>query len=156
MILPLRKETYVTSIKSDNLIEIISGATGKNRSDISDNGDMLFLGNVKENSFQITRRLDRPENFIPQINGDIESSSTGSIMFLRYTLQFSSKMFVVFWTVTTLMFALFLWFIQTNMKLGLVSLGALVFNILVTHVNFDRQFKKSRKVLMDLLEEHQN
>ncbi len=133
------------------MLDRLRSKTGKNRSSINSNPDILFIGGVSENGFQVTRRLDRPENFMPQIKGTIRPIAEGCLLSIRYTLQFSSRMFVVFWTVTTLFFALFLWFIQTDMKLGLIALGALVFNIAITHINFYRQYKKSRIVLIDVL-----
>ena len=150
MILPLRKETLVLELSSEEAADRLRYVTAK-RSGKPDR-PITFVGRVDPEGFNITRYLSRPENFMPQIEGRFEAAGQGSILYLRYTLQFSSRMFVIFWTVTTLMFALFIWFIYTRWQLGAISLAVLLFNIVFTHISFQRQYKRSRQALLRVLE----
>ncbi len=152
MILPVRKETLVLQDTPEEAIDKIRYVTGKRTGGKFQERPVKFVGQVGKSSFNITRFLNRPENFMPMIQGSIEPVARGSILSLKYTLQFSSRMFVIFWTVTALLFAVFLWFIQSNWKLGLFALGFLVLNMVITHVNFQRQFVRSREILMEVLE----
>ena len=150
MILPLRKETLVLELSVSEAADRLRYVTGKRSS--KPDRPVIFVGRVDDERFNITRYLSRPENYMPQVEGKFESTSKGSILFLRYTLQFSSRMFVVFWTVTTLMFAMFLWFVQTRWQLAVISLAVLVFNVVFTHISFHRQYRRSREAIMKVLE----
>ena len=150
MILPLRRETLVLETDVEEVLDRLRYATGKRQGKLD--RPVVFVGKVTEDGFNITRYLNRAENFMPQIQGSIESSKKGSILFLKYSLQFSSRMFVVFWTITTLMFALFLWYIHTKWQLGAISLAVLIFNVAFTHISFHRQYLRSRKALMRVLD----
>ena len=150
MILPVRKETIVLSESSEEVIQKIGYVTGKKRGGQVER-PVLFVGNVGSGTFSITRHLSRPENFMPLIQGRFEETSNGCILFLRYTLQFSSRMFVVFWTVTTLLFAVFLWFIMSNAQLALTAMAVLILNVAFSHFNFHRQYKKARQALMEVI-----
>ena len=147
MILPLKRETWV--FESDSVI--LKDKLKKSLRKPGEDGSFLFTGRLKDGFFQIVRISNRPENFTPQVEGRFEETSTGCILFLKYTLQFSSLMFFVFWSVTGICFALFLWFIETEFFLGFGSVIALIFNLLVTHVNFHKQLKKTRDVLFEVL-----
>ena len=150
MILPLRRETIVLDMDSEDALARVQYATGKRQGKLD--RPVTFVGKVTDTGFNISRYLSRPENFMPQIQGTIESTNQGSILFLKYTLQFSSRMFVIFWTITTLMFALFLWYIHTRWHLGAISLAVLVLNIVFTHISFQRQYRISREALLRVLD----
>ncbi len=152
MILPIRRETVVLVHPPEAVVDRLRAVTKQGRRDGLSTSQGLFMGKISDHAFDITRILDRPENFLPQINGTIEETSSGSILFLKYTLQFSSKMFVTFWSLTSAFFAIFLWFIQSNFWLGLGAVCALAVNLIVTHVNFQRQYLISRKLLHQLLD----
>ena len=152
MILPVRKETILLQDSPEDVLDKLRYVTGKRKASAIQDRPVKFIGSIGDASFSITRYLSRPENFMPLIQGQIEAVSRGCLLSLRYTLQFSSRMFVIFWTITTLLFAMFLWFIQSNWQFGMAALGVLALNILVTHVNFQRQYRRSREILMEVLD----
>lgn len=147
MILPIVRETVVSAHSADKIKENLRKVIlpGK-RIGLAREG-YLFTGSIKENAFDITRIISRPENFMPQVQGKIETTSSGCIIFLKYTLQFSSRMFVVFWSLSTLFFALFLWFLQLDVFLGLGAMVAMILNLAITHINFRRKLKTTRQTL---------
>ena len=111
----------------------------------------LFNGWVKENRFRISRKVKHPENFLPLMSGRIESTSTGSILFVRYHLFFSSAMFLIFWTViSTLLFLFFLIFYQEYTYAG-IALASGIFNFYIATKNFHLQIRASGKALNEAL-----
>ncbi|MDH5396685.1 MAG: hypothetical protein OEX02_00955 [Cyclobacteriaceae bacterium] len=147
MILPYRKETIVLTKKAEEVLNLLNQSVDHKRK----KDKKVFTGKVQGNTLNLTRITERVENFKPQIKGRIENTSRGSILFLTYTLEFSTRMYVVFWSVTSFFFALVLWFIRNDLFLGLMALGGLILNILVTHVNFYRQLKITRSDLYKVL-----
>lgn len=152
MILPIVRETRVFSIPPHQIMEALKNNVRKGKRMSHPEASEPFMGTVGQREFNITRILNRPENFMPLVQGRIEDAGEGSIIFIKYTLQFSSRMFVAFWSVTTFFFAIFLWFLQSEPLLGLVSMAAMILNILITHVNFRRQLNITRKLLYQILE----
>lgn len=149
MILPVRRETLIIPQEKETVMARLGENINSGRR--SEQGEKLFTGSLKEGKLQISLQINRPENFIPQINGHFEESTTGCILFLKYTLIFSSRMFVVFWSITAFLFAFFLWFMSSNFWLGLAAACALALNIIVTQANFQRQYKRSREALHGVL-----
>ena len=152
MILPVRKETILLTESPEDFTDRLKYVTGKRKTGDYRERPVKFIGKGEEAGWAITRFVTRPENFMPLVQGKLEHVSRGCLLSIRYTLQFSSRMFVVFWTITTLLFAIFLWFIQSDVRLGLIALGFLLLNIVVTHLNFQRQYRQTRKILMDVID----
>lgn len=113
----------------------------------------LFNGWVKDDRFRMSRKVRHPENFLPLIVGEIEGTSTGSIIFVHYRLFFSAAMFLIFWSVITLLLCLFFLLIHQEYIYGLLA-GALgIFNYVVATKNFHLQIRSSRKALNEALNE---
>ena len=152
MIVPVVKETIVSPLSAEEVHTRLQTIVKRGRSTRWNPEEHLFMGKLKPNQFDISRILIRPENFMPRIQGRIEESSKGSILFLRYTLEFSTRMFYIFWSLSALFFALFLWFYETHLYMSIFALVALIANILITHINFHRHKTKSRKLLLSVLD----
>ena len=83
---------------------------------------------------------------------DYNTESDKRVLFLKYTLEFSTRMFIVFWTVTVSCFAVFLWFLKSEVWLGLLAALVIVINIFISRICFKRQLKRTRKLLLQILE----
>lgn len=112
-----------------------------------------FNGWIKRNEFKIFRRLKSPENFLPLIKGSIEETSKGCLIFLRYSLFFSSNFFLVFWSVVTLFMSIFFIVAYDKVIYAVISLVLGVGNYAIAMANFNIQVKKSSEVLRNLLDE---
>lgn len=111
----------------------------------------LFNGWVKGNRFRISRKVKHPQNFLPLMSGWIESTSTGSILFVRYHLFFSSALFLVFWTViSALLFLFFLILHQEYLYAG-IALALGISNYFIAIKNFHLQIRASHQALNDAL-----
>lgn len=113
--------------------------------------NFLFNGWVKENGFRLSRKIKYPENFLPLIIGRIESTSTGSILFIQYRLFFSSGMFLAFWSIISLLFSLFFLVFHINYLYASVILVLGFLNYVIVIKNFHLQIRSSRKALNEAL-----
>ena len=111
----------------------------------------LFNGWVKENRFRISRKIQHPENFLPLIVGRIEGTSTGSILFIRYRLFFGSALFLVFWSIISILLCLFFLIFYQKYIYSAVSLSLGIFNYVIATKNFHLQIRSSRRVLNEAL-----
>ncbi|MDH5368101.1 MAG: hypothetical protein OEW67_14035 [Cyclobacteriaceae bacterium] len=151
MFIPKKTETLVLPNSSrellDRLDEIVY--TTENKLDRANEEDHhLFIGTIEESAFVISLKLNKVDNFIPLINGDIENTSKGSIVFLKYTLFKSTRMFLVFWTVLIFLLSFMLIVFQDKVWYGSLALLVSLANYIVTIVNFRRKVKVSREYLM--------
>jgi len=113
---------------------------------------LMFVGKVKQYGFQLSRRVQRANNYLPLMRGHIESTSLGSIVFIRYRLFLWTFSFLVFWSVLTMIFALYFMVYEEVYVNAIVSLLLGVANYVVAVLNFHRQVKVSSKLLRTVLE----
>lgn len=150
-LLPLYEETLVLPFQLEETRRKIRLATRPLEKDVeypeTVEEQFLFNGWVKENRFRISRKVRHPENFLPIIIGEVEGTSAGSILFIRYRLFFSSALFLVFWSVLSLLFCLFFLLIREQYLYGALAgaLGSL--NYVVATKNFHLQIRSSRQAL---------
>ncbi len=111
----------------------------------------LFNGWIKNNRFRISRKIRHPENFLPIMIGQIEGTSVGSILFIRYRLFFSAAMFLIFWTIICLLMSLFFLIIHQEYMYAAIAFGLGISNYIIATKNFHIQIRSSRKVLNEVL-----
>lgn len=98
-----------------------------------------FSGWIEGNTFELTRHLNRPDNYSPIIKGVIDASSKGIIIFLNYKLMFSTRLFLTLWTVILIFFMFFFYFKYDAHLYGAISLLMAIINYLVVYLNFKKQ-----------------
>lgn len=150
-LLPLYEETLVLPFHLEETSRKIRLATRPLEKDVeypeTVEERFLFNGWVKENRFRISRKVRHPENFLPIIIGEMEGTSTGSILFIRYRLFFSSALFLVFWSLISLLFCFFLLFIREQYLYGALAGTLGILNYVVATKNFHLQIRSSRQAL---------
>ena len=109
----------------------------------------LFNGWVKKDKFSISLKVARPQNFLPVMNGNIEETSAGSIIFVKYRLFPTSTAFLLFWSVITLLMAVFFGYIGRYVFAG-ISIALGISNYAVAVANFKIQVRRSSRVLRSL------
>jgi hypothetical protein len=110
-----------------------------------------FNGFIKDNEFRIFKALRAPQNFIPLVVGRIEPTSKGSIVFLKYKLFLSTRMFLLFWIAICLFFTFFFITYYSNLFLAVVSFLLGLFNYIIAVAGFRMHLKKTRSELHELL-----
>lgn len=151
MLIPKKTEILVLPTPSWELLKrlnYIVYTTDDKQQEAAENEYHLFTGTIDQNAFVLSLKMKRPDNFIPLIKGNIEDTSKGSIVFLKYTLFKSTRMFLVFWTVLIFILAIILIVLQGKFWYASIALLASIANYAVTMINFGRKLKVSRDYLM--------
>lgn len=150
--IPKETETLVLPTPSQELLNRLDRIVyyaDENQDEQAKNDEYhLFTGTIDQNAFVLSLKMKRPDNFIPLIKGNIEDTSKGSIVFLKYTLFRSTRMFLIFWTGLIFVLALILIAMQGKFWYGSIALLVSIANYTVTVINFRRKVKISRDYLM--------
>lgn len=154
-ILPRTRETLVLPFGGEEVEKRLWQTTYPVREgeEIPDQQEAYFLFNgwVKNRKFRISRKLKYPEAFLPILKGLIEESSTGSIVLIKYRLFFGTAIFVVFWTIVTLLIGLYFLLVEQIYLYALISVAVGLGNYLITTVSFYTQVKKTSELINKLL-----
>ena len=155
MLVPYKRETLVLPIPVSEVLFHLDRVTRPlSRSVKKGETQFLFNGSVDQARFAISRRVDYPNNYIPLVKGHGEDSTRGCILFLEYSLFFSSLMFLVFWSAISVLLGLFLFFYAKETTYAVIALLAGITNYTVTLMNFRKQYAITKKLLFDALELH--
>jgi hypothetical protein len=151
-IIPRQTETVISPLQPSEINRRLDGLTASPslRSNRTEE-DKLFQGRVHNRSFVLSRKISHPNNFIPLVNGRIESTSKGSIIFIKYSLFKSSLLFLSF--AIGIAFIIGLLFILLDLP-ELYSITAFALglaNYLVTLLNFNRQVRMTHEALLEAL-----
>jgi len=154
MFFPKKTETLITSLGKSKVIEIL---TAELKTDIPVESEEIkkkwFKGFIQNDAFEISLILKRPNNFTPVIEGLVEADEDGKTMVLvKYQLFPSSKRFLLFWTILTLLITVFFIVPYQAYWYGAISFAACFVNYVITKENFNIQVRKSRRALARLLQ----
>jgi hypothetical protein len=95
-IFPYENETLVASQSWEEIFDRVSKEVRKPAArGIAGN----LTGWVKDDEFQLTLRLRRQQLFMPVVNGTIDPTSKGSLIFLKYSLFPATRFLIMFWTI---------------------------------------------------------
>jgi hypothetical protein len=155
ILLPIKRETIVLPFSAEEVekklwLSIFPVKPGESMPDKSDEL-FLFNGWVKNRKFRISRRVRTPENFLPLMKGNIEETSLGSLLFIQYSLFFSSIFFLIFWSVVTFLLTFFFVYFYGIILYGVISFCLGIGNYVVAVANFNIQVKKSKMLLEEIL-----
>lgn len=152
-IFPYYGQTFVSSHSQEDILEKMREFT---KEGISYRESALsrheFNGAVGENFFRISRIISQPNAFLPLISGKIESTKTGSILFIRCEMFYTTKVLLVLWSVVPLVVFLVNLFLANGYFYALLALFFGLFNYTITVANFHRQRRISMEVLSKVLE----
>ena len=146
--LPAKDEFLIFPFSKEYALRQLSSQLAQSRADKY----KTFVGLVEGDRFRICKRLTRPDNFTPIMNGIIETSSKGIIILIKYRLLFSTKIFLIFWSLLLLFLALF-FILQYNITLyGVIAIGMGIINYLIVYFNFHKQVRISHDLLINVLD----
>lgn len=148
--IPFERETIVLPVSSREVVALIGART---QTEAGDGAGRIFKGIVKKHSFTITLRSTRAQIMIPQVHGEVDDTSAGCVVFLKYRFFPQTNFFLVFWTVVSLALALLFLGPAANYLYGCLALAFCVANYLVAMANFEVHRKQVRKALAGALEQ---
>ncbi len=98
-LLPSYRETLVSSRSTKDVLQRLSVSTSAKTFLQPDEPELLFTGWVLDDRFRISLRTRRANHYLPLVIGQAETTSTGSILLLRYTLFPTIQLLLKLWTV---------------------------------------------------------
>ncbi len=152
---PHYSETIVLAYAVDEVMRLFSEATERQKEPILEDKDVdkvYFNGKINPTNFLISRKIQNPENFLPLIKGRVEPTSHGAILFLEYRLFFSTRLFLGFWTLLTVLGGSLLFFLKLNPEMGLYLISFGILQYLLCMFFFQRQVDKTRDLIYKLLQ----
>jgi hypothetical protein len=115
--------------------------------------EKLFVGWVNEKEFLVSIRPKRPNSFLPTMSGQIESASTGSILFIKYELFRSTKLYLSFWSLFIVVAGLITFFQLSTIFVPIATIAVITFIHYIAWANFKMQVRISRDILLKSLEQ---
>ncbi|MEZ4973163.1 MAG: hypothetical protein R2820_07615 [Cyclobacteriaceae bacterium] len=151
-ILPHFQETVISTQSSAYIISKIDAATSsklllQNQNDPS----CFFTGWIREERFRISLKINRPNNYLPLVIGNVESTSNGCIIFLSYRLFPTTKLFLAFWDLFILIVCLTAGYQYQTFLYGVLGILLVVFIQWIAWSNFNLQLKRTRELLINIL-----
>lgn len=154
-LLPIKRETLVLPYEQEEVFRKLWKVSRPVRAkdplpDVPE-ASFLFNGWVKKNQFKISRKIARPDNFLPVIAGTIEGTSKGSIVFLRYRMFFATIVFLIFWSFVTTLIALYFYFFEKIYLYATISFLLGILNYVIAVLNFKKQVKISSRTFKEAI-----
>ena len=151
--LPHATETLVVALGQEEVTDRLARATTQQfltQNEVRSNA-ILFTGHVQENSFRLSLKITRPNNFIPLVHGTVAPTSAGCIVFLTYSLFPTTRMFLSFWILFTILAGIFTAHQYNNLLTGFTAGAIAVAILLIAQANFRIQLKRTREALRRLM-----
>lgn len=150
-LLPQETETLIVSHDWDVVLQRLENAS---TFDALAGGKGLapLTGWVKEDRFQLMLRQRRPNGFMPMVEGRIDPTSTGCLLFLNYKLMPMTRMYLVLWISIVFISGILLSVYYDNIFIGLAAAGIIAFMNLIAWANFKIHRKPLHEVIFRLLE----
>ncbi len=115
--------------------------------------DFHFNGVVEVDEFRLSRKITRPNSFLPIIIGNVAPTSKGCLVFLSYKMFSSTLLFIGFWSVITLLIALYFLFYEKLYGYSTIAITVGIINYVIALLNFQKQVKISRQLVRYTLED---
>jgi hypothetical protein len=145
---PLQRETIVVP---HHKVEIVQRVVDEIEAPLRKGVQRNLTGWVENSDFQLTVRLRRQHLFMPLINGRIESTSKGSIVFLRYTLFPATRFLLLFWTIILPAVGFFASRNYGSYTPLAGTMAVLIIFHAVAWANFKLHLKNTRQLMTELL-----
>ena len=150
-LLPAFHETIVAPQAGATIYQALLGITSNKPFLQADEKNLYFNGWVKEDRFRISLRQQRANHYLPLVLGQIESTSSGSILLVDYKLVPTTRLLLTLWTIILTLGSITVSFQSKNI---LYLLGGAVIILLIHAIvwsNFKLQLKSTRDALHHVL-----
>lgn len=111
----------------------------------------LFNGTIHNNTFRISAILKVPQNALPLVDGRVEKTSHGAIVFLRLKLFPAAYLFLGISFALCICCSTVFLFIAKYPAAAIIALLLGVFNYLILSINFHRKARETIRLISDLL-----
>lgn len=146
--------TFVSALSAHQLATLISNNTRQPDLE-TDQAVLPFNGRMTQTGFRISSTIPAPQNAIPLAVGTIETTSKGSILFIRFQLFPAAKLYLNFSSGMCLFIAMAMAFLFNEFAASVAALFAMVLNYVVLVINFNRKVKAMLQQFEEILHNNQ-
>lgn len=150
-LLPTYKETLVIPRPAEEVLQQLANSTSNQAFLQPHEPILLFNGWVREDRFRISVRARRANHFMPLAIGHLETSSTGCILLISYSLFPTIRLLLNLWTILIVLGGTMGLFYFKSFFVPLIATTLLVLIYYVTWSNFNIHLQPFRKSLHRLL-----
>ena len=133
------------------VFQILTEATSHKLFVQHDEQKLFFNGWVRETRFRISLRQRRANHYLPLVIGQIETTSTGCLLFLDYKLFPMTRLLMTLWTIFLILGSLVVWFQAKNIFVLPSGLAIIVLIHAIVRSNFSLQLKPTQEAMHNLL-----
>lgn len=151
LLFPYQERTLVSSFTKEEVIGKIASRTRILKEETLVDSP-LFNGRFTNGQFRLSLFVRSSQNYLPLVNGKVEDTSLGSILFLELRLFPAAKLYLIFSSLMALLIGLTFLLIAGSILAGVVAFGLGVANYLLMAVNFRRKAKETISALEAILE----
>ncbi|HNO32453.1 MAG TPA: hypothetical protein PKI78_11750 [Anaerolineales bacterium] len=147
-LLPTFRETMVLPWSADDIHARLAASTSNKPFLQPDEHELLFTGWVMPRRMRISLRVRRGNYYLPLVIGQLEETSTGCILLLRYTLFPVTRLLLQLWTVLLVLGALMVSYQYSNLLFlpgGGMLIGIIYF---ITWSNFRLQLNMTHEAIL--------
>lgn len=147
--LPIENIVYKSSLKEDELIERLAKQVEFRNTFINHDSRKFFEGQIVNNKFEIERKINYRNSFLPKILGAIETDTDGTKIYVNMKLNVFAKIFSIIWCGFMLLLGIVL--LSKNI-FELQPFYMIVFLYIMTMVFFKFESIKSKELLQNIFE----
>ena len=151
---PNHSEVLVSTLNKEEILkrlELVTKSANYLDYHIVKNNAHLFNGSLGKDRFRISLMINKADSFLPLIKGKIESTPSGSIVFLDYSLFPGSVFFLGFWTAVSVLLGMVFGFLVDKQVFALLSILLGIGNYWFAWSHFKRKIKISQGIFLNLL-----
>ncbi|MDO6437641.1 hypothetical protein Q4534_09500 [Cyclobacterium sp. 1_MG-2023] len=155
-LVPNYSETFVSTLRSKEVMARVALITRpvdylEETKYLPPGQAIFFNGNIGDNSFRISKIIDRADSFLPLIKGEIAPLPKGCLVSLNYSFFPGASFFLGFWAIVSFgLTVLFLSVVQ-DWKLALLCFLVGLGNYGFAWAHFKRKVKESQSLFHELM-----
>jgi len=150
---PLQRSTIlVVPYSKQEFLAKLASVTYTTNHECADLSCCWFYGSIGKDRFKISRRVTHSTTFLPILEGQIQESTRGCIIFLHYKLFNSIKQLLFFALFFVLCIAGYFFFVADEPTNTFLCFLFVSLNYAVAHTNFKKQVNITQQQLIKVIE----
>jgi hypothetical protein len=154
-LVPDYSESFVTTLASaevrDRLELITKNVNYLDETRSQNDKSVFFNGHIKQNSFRISKKIDKADSFLPLIKGEISPLPKGCLVSLNYSFFPGTSFFIGFWAVISFILTVLFLSVVQDWKLALLCFMIGLGNYFFAYSHFKRKVKESQTLFHELM-----
>lgn len=154
-LVPKYSESFVSTMDSRQVMQKLNGVTRwvnfLDRTESLPDKTTVFNGNLKQDCFRISKKIDKADSFLPLIKGEVAPLAKGCLISLEYSFFPSTAFLLGFWGIISFVLTVIFLSVIQDWKLALISLGAGLANYSFAFWHFRRKVRESQALFHEAM-----